>query len=358
VINIFARGGTTMRRGLHLQAMVAGAVALAAFVPFGAKPTRADGVEDFYRGRTVSIIIGYSVGGGYDTYARLLSRFIGNHIPGKPNVVAQNMPGAGSIKAANYIAQVAPKDGTQFATFGRAVPVAPLLNISGATFDGTKLTWLGSISRDTSLCITSSRSAVKTWDDFLSKPSTVGGEGAGSDPDIFTLLYKNIFGAKAKLVTGYPGTSDIALAMERGELDGTCGMSWSTLRSRHPDWLKEKSINIIMQAGMKKEPELANVPFVLDLTQDQEKLQILKVILVSQEMARPFAAPPGIPADRKAALIKAFADTMKDPEFVAETKKQVLDVDPVSAKDVDAMLGEVYATPKDVVAKAEKATTE
>src|SRR5581483_1386592 len=161
-----------------IMAAAASGAALAALAVIPAAPARADAVEDFYRGRTVSIIIGYSVGGGYDTYARLLSRFIGNHIPGKPNVVAQNMPGAGSIKAANYLFSVAPKDGTQFGTFGRAVPVAPLLNVAGASFDGTKLTWLGSISKDTSLCITSDRSQVKSWDDFLKKPSTLGGEGA------------------------------------------------------------------------------------------------------------------------------------------------------------------------------------
>jgi tripartite-type tricarboxylate transporter receptor subunit TctC len=343
---------------LRLRKTIAGAAALAALGSLAALPARAESVEDFYRGKSVSVIIGYSVGGGYDTYARLLSRFIGNHIPGKPNVVAQNMPGAGSIKAANYLYSVAPKDGTQFGTFGRAVPVAPLLNVSGASFDGTKLSWLGSISRDTSLCITSNHSQVKNWDDFLKKPSTLGGEGAGSDPDMFALLYKNVFGAQVKLVTGYPGTNDTSLAMERNEIDGFCGLSWSTLKARHQDWLKNKLINIIVQAGIKKESALSDVPFVLDLTKDQDKLQLLKVILVSQEMARPFAAPPGIPADRKAALIKAFADTMADPEFLAEAKKQVLDVDPVPAKDVDAMMAEVYATPKDVLARAAKATTE
>ena len=347
-----------MRRGQYLQVMAAAGVAVAGLVALPVAPARADAVEDFYRGRTVSIIIGYSVGGGYDTYARLLSRFIGSHIPGKPNVVAQNMPGAGSIKAANYLYSVAPKDGTQFGTFGRAVPVAPLLNVSGAAFDGTKLTWLGSISKDTTLCITSDRSQVKTWDDFLKKPSTLGGEGAGSDPDMYTLLYKNVFGAQVKLVTGYPGTNDTTLAMERGEIDGFCGLSWSTMRARHSQWLRDKSVNIIVQAGMEKEPELNDVPFVLDLAKEQERQQILKVILVSQEMARPFAAPPGIPAERKAALIKAFAETMTDPDFLAEAKRQVLDINPVSAKDVDAMLREVYATPKDVIAKAAKMTTE
>ncbi len=321
-------------------------------------PQSADaaGVEDFYRGRTVSIVIGYSVGGGYDTYGRLLARDLGDHIPGRPNVVPQNMPGAGSIKAANYIFGVAPKDGTAIATFGRTIPVAPLLAAAGAAFDGTKFTWLGSISKDTSLCVTSAKSEVKTWDDYLAKPSTFGGEGAGADPDVFAHLYKNVFGAKARLVTGYPGTNDVALAMERGEIDGFCGLSWSTLKSRHPDWLNNKSINIIVQAGLKKEPELPDIPLAIDLAKNQEQLQILKLVLVSQEIARPFAAPPGLPADRRTALLAAFEQTLKDPAFLAEAKTQDLDIDPVSAKDIDALLAEVYATPKNITDKAAKAT--
>jgi tripartite-type tricarboxylate transporter receptor subunit TctC len=335
-------------------------VALTAGIVFlllnSAQPGAAAGVEDFYRGRNVSIIIGYSVGGGYDTYARLLSRYLGDHIPGRPTVVPQNMPGAGSIKAANYIYGVAPKDGTAIATFGRTIPVAPLLAAAGAAFDGTKFTWLGSISKDTSLCVTWGKSEIKTWDDFLAKPSTLGGEGAGADPDVFAHLYKNVFGARSKLVTGYPGTNDVALAMERREIDGFCGLSWSTLKSRHPDWLNNKSINIIVQAGLKKEPELPDTPFAIDLARTQEQIQIVKLVLVSQEMARPFAAPPGLPADRRAALLAAFDQTMKDPAFLAEAKTQALDIDPVSAKDIDALLAEVYATPKDVTDKAAKAT--
>jgi tripartite-type tricarboxylate transporter receptor subunit TctC len=272
-------------------------------------------------------------------------------------VVPQNMPGAGSVKAANYIYGVATKDGAAIGTFGRTIPVAPLLAAAGVAFDATKFTWLGSISKDTSLCVTSAKSQIKTWDDFLAKPSTLGGEGAGADPDVFAHLYKNVFGAKSKLVTGYPGTNDIALAMERQEIDGFCGLSWSTLRSIHPDWLNNKSVNIIVQAGLRKAPGLPDVPLASDLAKTQEQLQIVKLVLVSQEMARPFAAPPGLPADRRAALIGAFDQTMQDRAFLAEAKKQGLDVDPVSAAAIDALLAEVYATPKSVADKAAKATT-
>jgi tripartite-type tricarboxylate transporter receptor subunit TctC len=328
-----------------------------ALVTLASATAHAADVLDFYKGRTVSIVIGYSVGGGYDTYGRLLARYLANHIPGRPNVVPQNMPGAGSIKAANYIYSVAPKDGTAIGTFGRTVPVAPLLGTAGASFDATKFAWLGSISRDTSLCITARRSPVRTWDDFLKTQSTLGGEGAGSDPDVFALLYRNVFGAKIKLVSGYPGTNDTSLAMERGEIDGFCGLSWSTLKSRHPDWLKDKSINLIVQAGLKKEPELPDVPFALDLATTDEQRQILRLILVSQQMARPFAAPPGLPADRRAALVTAFAETLRDGDFLAEAKRETLDVDPVSAREVDTLLAEAYATPKAVADKAARATT-
>jgi tripartite-type tricarboxylate transporter receptor subunit TctC len=347
-----------VRRRAQLTRILAG-IPLAIGLAFAASthPATAAGVEDFYKGRNLAVIIGYSVGGGYDTYARLLTRYLGEHIPGRPTVVPQNMPGAGSVKAANYIYGVATKDGAAIGTFGRTIPVAPLLAAAGVAFDATKFTWLGSISKDTSLCVTSAKSQIKTWDDFLAKPSTLGGEGAGADPDVFAHLYKNVFGAKSKLVTGYPGTNDIALAMERQEIDGFCGLSWSTLRSIHPDWLNNKSVNIIVQAGLRKAPGLPDVPLASDLAKTQEQLQIVKLVLVSQEMARPFAAPPGLPADRRAALIAAFDQTMTDRAFLAEAKTQGLDVDPVSAAAVDALLAEVYATPKNVTDKAAKATT-
>jgi tripartite-type tricarboxylate transporter receptor subunit TctC len=355
-----ARGAVVarVRRLRRSQTGNAFAFAIAIVLAVSPHPTHAAGVEDFYKGRTLSIIIGYSVGGGYDTYGRLLSRYIGEHIPGHPTVVPQNMPGAGSIKAANYIYGVAPKDGTAIATFGRTIQVAPLLAAAGAAFDGTKFTWLGSISKDTSLCVTSSKSDIKTWNDFLAKPSTFGGEGAGADPDVFARLYKNVFGAKNRLVTGYPGTNDVALAMERREIDGFCGLSWSTLKSVHPDWLNNKSVNIIVQAGLRREPQLPDVPLAIDLASSQEQRQIVKLVLVSQEMARPFAAPPGLPADRRAALLTAFDQTLKDQAFLADARTQNLDVAPVSAQEIDALLAEVYATPKNVTDKAAKATSE
>jgi tripartite-type tricarboxylate transporter receptor subunit TctC len=319
-------------------------------------PAKGQTIADFYRGKTINVYIGVGVGGEYDIQARLVARHIGKHIPGNPTVVPQNMPGAGSLKAANYIYSAAPKDGTYFGTFARTTGINPLLE-SGATFDATKFSWLGSVTDDTSTCITWSTTAVKTWDDFLKKPSTLGGQGPSSEPDIFARLFKNVFDAPIKLVPGYPGTNEITLAMERGEVDGLCGLSWSTIKTRHAQWLRDKKINVIVQSALKKEPELGNVPLVMEQTKDKEKLQILKLILAAQEMARPFAAPPGIPPERKAALVAAFDATMKDPEFLADAKKLNIDVAPVTAKALEELLAELYATPKDVVKKAGEAIT-
>ena len=311
---------------------------------------------DFYQGKTINLVIGYSVGGGYDLYARVLGKYLGKHIPGNPTVVPQNMVGAGSLRAANYLYSVAAKDGTVIGNFSRSVAIAPL--ISSAQFDARTFSWLGSITKDVSICITWNTSSIKSWDDMMSRQFVAGGEGAGSDPDIFALMYKNVFGAKVKLVSGYPGTNDITLAMERGEVDGLCGISWSTIKSRHADWIKGHKINIPVQAALQKDPDLPDVPIATDLAKGEEQTQILKLLLATQVLARPFAAPPGMPADRKAILRKAFDDTMNDPEFRAEASKLRLDVNPISGSSIDALLKEIYETPKAVVAKAAKAIAE
>jgi len=334
--------GTT-RKSLLIVATVAALASVA----------KADSVADFYKGRSVSMIIGYSVGGGYDAYARLLAHYFGRHIPGEPSIVPQQMTGAGSLRAANYLFSVAPKDGSVLGTFSRSMGIAPLLG--QAEFDSQKFTWLGSMTDDDTTCVTWNSSPIKTWTDFLTKPSKLGGLGADADPDIWALLYKNVFGAKLRLVSGYPGTNDVVLAMERGEVDGLCGLSWSTIRTRHAEWLTSHSVNIIVQAALKKEPEIAAVPLATDLVSNPEQLQIIRLLLASQAMARPFVAPPEIAADRKSALTAAFDATMRDADFLAEAQKLNFEIHPVSAATIDALLAEVYATPKDVLSRAAKA---
>jgi tripartite-type tricarboxylate transporter receptor subunit TctC len=340
--------------GSWLRTARAAALALlaaACYLP--ASGYAADDTASFYSGRTVNLTIGYSVGGGYDTYARLLGKYIGNYLPGKPTVTPQSMPGAGSLKAVNYLYSVAPKDGSTFGTFGRTMPEEPLLG--DAHFDARKLTWLGSITSDVSLCVSWHTSKIKTFQDFVNLPSRFGGQGAGSDPDVIASTIKTLFNSKLQLVTGYPGSNETALAMERGEIDGTCGTSWSTIEVRHPDWIRDKKINLLVQVALEKHPDLPNVPLLIDLAPDQPTRQVLHVIVASQAFARPYAAPPGLPPERAAALRSAFAQTMKDPAFNAEAKRLGLEVRPVPPERIDQLLDELYKTPPDVLAKAKAA---
>jgi tripartite-type tricarboxylate transporter receptor subunit TctC len=337
--------------GLAIAALMAAAL----FTPTPALSGTAPSPAEFYRGRTIAMIIGYAPGGGYDLYGRVLAQHMSRHIPGNPKIIPQNMPGAGSLKAANYIFSVARKDGTTIGIFARAMGTAQL--VGHANFDARQFSWIGSITKDTSLCVSWKTSPIKTWNDVMTKQFTVGGDGADADPDIFAKLYKNVFGANMRLASGFPGTSDIALAMQRGEVHGLCGLSWSTVKAQHPDWIRDKSINLLIQAAPEKDPELPDVPMASELAKTDEQRQILDFAVVSQTIARPIAAPPGIPADRKAALRAAFDATMKDPVFLADIKRLQLDARPVSGTEIDTMIAGLYATPKDVVAKAARAMT-
>jgi tripartite-type tricarboxylate transporter receptor subunit TctC len=310
-------------------------------------PVHAQPVEEFYRGKTVTILVGFTAGGGYDVYARLLGRHLGRHIPGNPSVVVQNMPGAGSLKATQYVYGLAAKDGLTLATVSRGMATDPLLN--DAKFDATKLTWIGSVTSETSICATWQTSPVKTWDDMFKREFTLGGSATGADPDTFALIMRNLFGAKVRLVTGYPGGNDINLAMERGEVDGRCGWSWSSLKSQK-NWLRQ--INPLAQFAVEKNTELPNVPWAIERAASDEQRQVLRLLTAGQFLGRPFFSTPDLPADRKAALRAAFDATMKDPQFLAEAEKIDLEVTPVAARAIDAFLADVYKTPKDVVQKA------
>jgi tripartite-type tricarboxylate transporter receptor subunit TctC len=301
------------------------------------------------------MIVGYTAGGGYDLYARALARHMGRHIPGNPGFVVNNMPGAGSLTNANYLYNVAPKDGTVIGTIGRGLAMEPLIGQSKVQFDATKFSWIGSGTNEISVCAVSARSPIKTWEDVLTTPASVGGEGSGSDPDTFTILLRNLLGAKLQLVTGYPGGAEITLAIERGEVDGRCGWSLSAINATRPDWLKQNKLTLLLQMSVERNPELPDVPAVIEKAKDQSQKDILKLVFARQIMGRPFLAPPGIPQDRKEALRKAFDDTMKDPDFLADAKKVGLEVDPVSGAAIDKLLAELYATPKETLEQARAA---
>jgi len=314
----------------------------------------AGNADTFYQGKTVTIVVAFSPGGGYDLYARLLARHIGKYIPGNPTVVPQNMPGAGSLKAAKYLYEIAPKDGTVFGIFSRSMPLAPVFGLAGADFDSRNFTWIGSMAKDVTLCITSDSSGIKTWDDALKKDFTVGGEGRGSDPDIFANVISANFHAKDKLVTGYPGTADIILAVQRNELSGFCGVSYSSVVGRWDDQLKRGDLHIILQGGLEKDPALPNVPNMLDFAGNQRQKTLLQLILAPQAMARPFTAPPGVPAERAKILRDAFEAALKDPELLAEANKLQINIEPMSATEIGSLLDELYRAPKDIAAEAAK----
>lgn len=324
-----------------------GMCVLALAMPADAQ-AQTDAVAAFYKGKTVTITVGYSAGGGYDLYARTLGRHMGRHLPGNPNFIIQNITGAGSVNAVNHLYNVAAKDGTVMSTFGRGLAMEPLIGTARVQYDATKLTWIGSGANEVSLCSTWHTSPVKTWADALKTDFTVAGEGAGSDPDSFAAMVKNLFGIKLRLVTGYQGTSDTILAMERGEVDGRCGSSWSSLKSIRPQWIKENRLNHLAYMSEVKTPELPNVPLVSDFANARQK-QVVRLVLSRQTLGRPFAAPPGVPADRRDALRRAFDATLKDPAFLAEAEKLKLEVSPVTGEEVDKLIAGLYATPKDIV---------
>jgi tripartite-type tricarboxylate transporter receptor subunit TctC len=313
-------------------------------------PAQAQSVAEFYAGKTITTLIGYTSGGGYDIYARVLSRHIGRHIPGNPQVVAQNMPGAGSLRLANFLYNAAPKDGTTIGMFGRGMAMEPLIGASQTQFDARRFTWLGSGSDQVSLCVTWHASPVKSWEAMRRTPFTVAGEGSGSDPDMFAAMLKNLMGVQLKLVSGYPGGPEMNLAMERGEVDGRCGWSWSSIRITRGDWLKEKKINLLLQMALQKSVDLPEVPLVMDFATSERERQILKLILARQQMGWPFTAPPELPADRAQALREAFDRTMRDAEFLAEAKQRQLDVNPMSGAAIDRLVADLYQTPADVIA--------
>jgi tripartite-type tricarboxylate transporter receptor subunit TctC len=315
-------------------------------------PSHAQSPAEFYKGKNVELYIGYSVGGGYDLYARMLARHMGKHMPGNPTIIPKNMEGAGSLRLANWLYNVGAKDGTVFGMIGRGTGFDPLLGHKGAQFDATRFAWIGSANNEVSVCVAWHTSEIRNFDDLLKKELTVGGTGAAADTDQFPRIINGMLGTKMKIVTGYPGGNDVGLAMERGEVNGRCGWSWSSVKSTHPTWLRDKKINILVQLALEKHPDLPDVPLVTDLAKTDEQRQVLKLIFARQVMGRPFLAPPGIPQDRVEALRKAFMDALSDKDLLAEADKAQLEINPVAGDRIQDLVKEVYQTPKEVAGKA------
>ena len=332
--------------------------ALAAGLLAHAQPARAQSGADFFKGKTIQFIIGYEPGTGYDLYARLLARYYGASIPGAPGVVSQNMPGAGSIKAANYLFEVAPRDGTQVGMIGRGTPMTPLLGGKGATFkDDASFTWIGSMNNEVSVCVAWHTSGVKTIEDAMARELTTSATSLGADDTtVFPAVLNAMIGTKFKWITGYPGGSAMNLAMERGEADGRCGWSWSSIKSTQADWLKTGKISLLLQLSLSKHPDLPNVPLIMDFAKTEEQKRVLELIFARQVMGRPVLAPPGLPAERVNVLRRAFDATMRDKAFLAEADKGNWEITPVSGEEIEALMKRVYATPPAVVELAQKVT--
>jgi tripartite-type tricarboxylate transporter receptor subunit TctC len=313
-------------------------------------PVAAQPGGDTFAAKSVAMIIGFGPGGGYDLWGRTVGRHIGRHLPGAPTVIPQNMPGAGSYAAASYIFNIAPKDGSVLGIIARDAALGPLSGATGARFDPTRLSWIGTPTKETNVCVAYHTSQVKSVLDLYDKQLIVGDTGPGTGTRSYPKALNELLGMKFKLVGGFPASSDVFLAMERGEVEGICE-SLDSIKIRRPDWIPTRKISILFQGGAEPNPELDGVPFVLDLALTGEQRQAIEFLYAGQGIGRPFVAPPDLPPDRLKMLRDAFKATMTDPAFVAEAQKSKLDLEPEDGEHLAVLIAKIYATPKPIVDK-------
>ena len=308
--------------------------------------------DDFYKGKQLSVMIGYGVGGSDDLWARLIARHIGDYIPGHPIVIAVNAPGAGSLLLANQITNTQPKDGTVIGLINRGIPFETLLGGASVRFDPLKLSFVGSPDRDTAVCAATKDAAVKTVQDLYTQELIVGATGSGADTEVYPSFLKNLLGMKFKIIAGYPGSKAINLAIERGEVQGIC-VSYDTIARE--SIFQSGAVHVLFQAAVKPDPRLAGIPFAADLTKTEQERQALDLFLARTNMGRPFIAPPGVPADRLKILRTAFAQTMKDPALVQEAESSGLHPLYISPDELQNFVADAYKKSPDIVALTKKA---
>jgi tripartite-type tricarboxylate transporter receptor subunit TctC len=304
--------------------------------------------------RPVTIYVAGTAGGGIDLYARVVARHLGRHIPGKPSVTVQLMPGAGGIRAANFLAEQAPRDGTAITTFAGGPILEPLIGARNPGYDMSQFTWVGAVTKDFGLCMAWGASQFRTIDDVKKQQMIVGGTGAGSETDTWPIVLNDVLGTKFKLVTGYVGSQETILAIERGETHGRCVFSYSALKTAKPDWLRDKKINVLLLTALETSPDFPGVPAVVDLVAKPEDRQLLELMVAPGAMARPFVAPPGVPANRATLIRRAFDATMQDPDFRADATRIQADVAPTTGEDVQKLVARIYATPRPVIERIKK----
>ncbi len=304
-------------------------------------------IESFYKGKTIDFYIGFSPGGGYDFYARLLARFMGEHIPGNPNIVAKNMAGGGSRTAASFMYSVAPKDGLALATVDQATPVQQAVGDPTIKFDTAKFNFIGNPVVDNNVVVTWHTSGVKTIEDATKKEYPIGATGYNTSTQ-YPQALNIIAGTKFKIILGYPGANEINLAMENGEVAGRGSNSWASYKGTKPDWIRDKKINVLVQIGLQKAKDLPDAPLLMDLAKNEEDRAALKLLSAPPDIGRPVFAPPGVPAERVRALRDAFDATMKDAAFLEAAKREGLDIDPVSGEQLQKIVSEILSTPQAV----------
>lgn len=331
--------------------------ATAAVLATGIGPATADEIADFYKGRTMTMYVGLSAGGGYDAYARTIGQYMVRHIPGNPKIITKNLTGAGGMRQVNGMYNVFPQDGTVVGIVSRNLITAPLFGVKAAKFDGSKFQWLGSANTEYSLCIFWHTSKFSTTEDLLRKSPIMGGIAVTATTDIHARLVNNLLGGSIRLITGYPGGADINLAFQRGEVDGRCSWSYSSIKATAPDWLRDNKLHLVLQVGVSKHPDLPQIPLIGDLVTDPNDRKVLQVQVAPQAFGRPFATGPGVPKARAAMLRKAFWTTLHDPVFLAAAKKRRLEITPMSGENVQKLIDDIYAQPKDILARAQKAAT-
>jgi tripartite-type tricarboxylate transporter receptor subunit TctC len=316
---------------------------------------QADDVADFYRGKRINLVIGYGTGGGYDTYARLLARFIGKNLPGNPNVIAQNMPGAGSRGAANWLFNVAPRDGTAIAMLSQSTPIDQALGAAGIQFDARRFNWIGNMVVVNNILFVWAQTGVRSIEDARQKPLAIGSTGASSPSVLYPQVSNNLLGTKFRIVSGYPGGGDINLAVERREVDGRGSDSWASLKANSSRWLNERLVNILFQIGPRREVDLPDVPLWRELGQTDEQRQILDILSGDIAVGRPILTAPNVPADRVRALRKAFDDTMRDPQFIESAAKANMYLNPMAGEELQEIAGRIASPSPAVIEKVRDA---
>ncbi len=329
------------------QPLAACSIGILLLGTFLAAPAAGQSVEAFYKGKTVTAIVGSGAGGGYDTVMRLLARNITRHIPGEPKIIVQNMPAASGIAALNHVYNIAPRDGTVISGAANTMPFDPLFGGPAAKFDVFKLNWLGSLAKQTNVCLAWAATPFKTLDDVIAQKMRVSATGATGWRSFLPNLINGVAGTKFDVINGYESAASM-LAVERGEVDGMCA-DYATVKSTQPGWIEEKKIVVLAQFGLTPLVGLEHVPMGLDRITDPADRKAVQLFMMQQEWGRPFVMPPDVPADRLAAMRDAFNATMKDAAFRAEADKQRIDIDPMTGADMDKMFKDAYATPPEVV---------